>query len=395
MTKIAYFDCSSGVSGDMIVGALLDAGCDFGLLLSELAKLNIADYSMRSEKVLRGGISATKFTVIGGEKSPPRRTLRDIYSIIDASAIEGAIKSEAKRIFLSIAEAEAKIHAKSAGEIHFHEIGAVDTIIDIAGALLGLKILGVRRVFCSSVNLGSGFVEFSHGRFPVPAPATVEILKNIPVYSTDSQYELATPTGAAVIAVLAERFGGIPRMKIEAAGYGAGARDLPAPNALRVFIGEAMDEFAPDAGVVSVIESNIDDMNPEIYDYAMGRLFDEGALDVYLTNIFMKKNRPAVKLTVISAPEYRDKLIEILFRETTTIGVRWRDEKRGTLQREVIVANTEFGAVRVKVARLGQAIVNAAPEYEDCRKIAEARGVSLKLVYNLASQAAAKFIARG
>lgn len=381
MSKIAYFDCFSGISGDMIVGALIDAGLSIDSLASELSKLGLDDYRLEVGKTTKKNIAATKFDVICKEQVSHRR-LRDLNHIIDDSRIEEGIKARTKNIFLKIAEAEAKIHNRPVEEIRFHEIGAVDTIIDVVGALTGLELLGVKEVYCSKLNVGSGFVEFSHGRFPVPAPAAAEILKGIPIYATNSNAELVTPTGAAIITGLTDKFGVMPEMKIESAGYGAGARDLDCPNVLRVFIGSPAGSSSFGEDAVYVIETNIDDMSPQIYDYVMERLFKNGALDVYLTDIAMKKNRPATKLTVLATPELKDKLTEIIFEETTSIGIRVREEKRTVLEREMKEINTEYGKIKIKVSMLNGRILNTAPEYEDCRRIASEKNVSLKQIYN-------------
>lgn len=384
MSRIAYFDCFSGISGDMIIGALLDAGLSFDDLQNELAKLNLAGYELKFEKVVKNHISGSKFDIISppslkGEKGASYRRLKNLNDIVDASGLDEDIKGTAKRIFLKIAEAEAKIHNQPIDKVHFHEIGAVDTIVDVLGALAGLRLLGIEKIYASTLNLGGGFVTFSHGTFPAPAPATAEILKGVPVFSTDVNAELVTPTGAAIISTIAETFGPLPAMTVERVGYGAGSRDLPHPNLLRVFIG-APAEPSLTADEVAVIETNIDDMNPQLYDHVMEKLFAAGALEVFLTTIIMKKNRPGVKVTVLARPQDQEQMLQILFEETTTIGLRLRQERRTILHREIKEVETKFGDVRFKFSSLGGKLINVTPEFEDCKEIARKTGLPLKVV---------------
>jgi len=377
--KTAYFDCFSGISGDMIIGALIDLGLDVNFLDKELKKLKIKNYKIKSRKIVKNGISATKFDVIvQNTKNTPTRNLKQINKIINNSKLNTQIKNKIKKIFLKIANAEAKVHNKSIDKVHFHEIGAIDTIVDIAGAVIGLEKLGIEKIYCSKLNVGTGFVKFSHGTFPVPAPATAEILKNIPVYNNDIEFELVTPTGAAIISTLADKFGKMPSIDVEKIGYGAGSKDLEQPNVLRVFLGEA-DEIENE--VINVIETNIDNMNPEIFPYVIERLMENKALDAYLTNIIMKKNRHAVKLTVLAGSEDTDKLLKIIFDETTTLGVRIYQASRKKLYREIKTVKTKYGKVRVKISKSGEKIENVMPEYEDCVKIARSRKIPLKKVY--------------
>ncbi len=380
MSKIAYFDCFSGISGDMLIAALLDAGLDLQAFESELRKLNLTHYEINTEKVMKQNIAATKFEV-SSQDVKVYRHLKNLYQIVDNSKLDKKITTSAKSIFLKIAEAEAKIHNQPIGKVHFHEIGAVDTIIDVVGALVGIKLLGIEKVYCSKLNVGSGFVKFSHGTFPVPAPATAEILKGVPVYSTDSKGELITPTGAAIITTLSDSFGKMPEMVTESIGYGAGTRELERPNVLRVFVGQPVQEDDSEHDNGFIIETNIDDMNPQFYDHVMDKLMRHGALDVYFTNIMMKKNRPAIKLTVLTSPKNEAKLTNIIFEETTTLGVRIRKDHRKTLQREIKEVETKFGKIKVKVAKLNGKIVNAKPEYDDCQRIAIEYKIPLKQVY--------------
>ncbi len=368
--KIAYFDCFSGISGDMILGALLDAGLDFELFQSELTKLNLPNYKLKQQRVSKQNLSATKFDVIDLEKKNYRH-LKDLNRIVEKSSFDEKLKTRAKEIFLKIAKAEAKIHNQSIEQVHFHEISAVDTIIDVVGALVGLKLLNIEKIQSSKLNVGSGFVEFSHGKWPVPAPATAEILKGVPVYSTDCKAELVTPTGAAIICTIADAFGDLPEMTTESIGYGAGTQDLEHPNVLRVFIGERITQAAFEQDIVSILETNIDDMNPQFYDHILEELLHNGALDVYLTNVSMKKNRPGIQLTVLTRPEDADKFAQFIFRSTTSIGVRIRQEKRKKLKRTSQEVDTKFGKVKFKISSLNGEVLNRTPEYEDCKRISK------------------------
>ncbi len=395
--KIAYLDCFSGISGDMLNGAILDAGVSLADIKKELARLSFADFDVHAEKVMRCNISATHFEVEdlehhhhhedehGEEENSHHhhhhghRHLADLQELIDRSALDLPLKDQAKEVFLRIAEAEAKVHGVPAEEVHFHEVGAVDTIIDVVGALAGLRLLGVQKVVCSPLNVGSGTVTFSHGTFPVPAPATIEILKGIPTYSTDSQAELVTPTGAAIAAVLAGGFGDMPAMRVERIGYGAGGRDLPRPNVLRILVGEA--ESAESEDQVTILETCLDDQSPQLTAFLAEELMAHGALDVYLIPVLMKKGRPGVQCTVLCEEGKQQALLSVLFRESTTLGVRIRRERRRILLREVKTVPTPYGPVRVKYSYCNGEAVNILPEYEDMKKIARQRGVPLKGIY--------------
>ena len=378
--KIAYFDCFSGISGDMILGALLDAGLDFELFQSELTKLNLPNYQLKQQRVSKQNLSATKFDVIDFEKKKYRH-LKDLNRIVEESGFDEKLKTRAKEIFLKIADAEAKIHNQSIEQVHFHEISGVDTIIDVVGGLVGLKLLNIEKIQSSKLNTGSGFVEFSHGKWPVPAPATAEILKGVPVYSTDCKAELVTPTGAAIICTIADAFGDLPEMTTESIGYGAGTQDLEHPNVLRVFIGERKTQAAIEQDTVSILETNIDDMNPQFYDNILEELLQNGALDVCLTNVSMKKNRPGIQFTVLARPEDEDKIAQIIFRNTTSIGVRIRQEKRKKLKRTIQEVDTKFGKVKFKISNLNGEVLNRTPEYEDCKRISNEQNIPLKVIY--------------
>lgn len=384
--KVIYFDCFAGIAGDMTLGALVDAGLNLDDLKKELAKLNLTGYEITSERVFKNGIGGTQVNV-KIEEQKAHRHLKDIYEIIDGSGLGDDIKTKSKKIFERLAVAEAKIHGTTIEKIHFHEVGAVDAIIDIVGSVTGLHLLGIERVYASKIHLGRGFVNCQHGKIPVPAPATVELLTGVPVYSTGIERELTTPTGAAIVTTLAESFGDMPEMDIEMTGYGGGTGLLEIPNFLRVIIGETADGDY-DTDTVTVIETNIDDMNPELYDYVTGKLIRHGALDVYTMPVYMKKNRPGVLLSVFCAPEKVDELTAIMFAETTTIGVRMHGVSRRKLKREIVAVETEYGAVRVKISRVGGKKVNAAPEYEDCKKIAIDKDIPLKQIYDAAAKAA-------
>ncbi|MDA0989790.1 MAG: nickel pincer cofactor biosynthesis protein LarC [Verrucomicrobia bacterium] len=381
MAQIAYCDCFSGISGDMLLGALLDAGLPIDALRTELAKLGIKSFDIQSHKSKRKHLACTRFEVLdaGGQ---PLRHLSDLNGIVASADLPESVKTSASNIFMRIAKAEAAVHGTSLDSVHFHEIGAIDTIVDVVGALMGLRLMGVDVVHCSPLNVGTGMVEFSHGKWPVPAPATAEILKGIPTYSTDSQAELVTPTGAAIIAELATTFGPPPAMRVSQIGYGGGQRDLERPNVVRVMIGTSDDVGPQDE--ISVLETNIDDMNPEILGWVMERLFAAGALDVYSLPIGMKKNRPGHLLSVMTRPEDAQRLAAIILRETTSLGVRMRREKRIMLARQTASVDTRFGPVLVKQALDGDRIIRQTPEYEDCRRLALEQGVALIDVYNAA-----------
>ncbi|HLF34158.1 MAG TPA: nickel pincer cofactor biosynthesis protein LarC [Cyclobacteriaceae bacterium] len=375
--RAAYFDCFSGISGDMIIGSLLDAGLDFSELEKEIGKLGLGTVRLKAAKTVKRNIASTKFDVIF-EDQKRHRHLKDLNAMVENSGIDEEIRDKAKSVFLKIALAESKIHNMPLDQVHFHEIGAVDTIVDVVGSIMGFKKLGIEKVFSSRLNVGSGFVTFSHGTFPVPAPATAEILKNIPTYSTGSVGELVTPTGAALIATLAHEFGDMPPIKVQDIGYGAGTKDFDHPNVLRVYIGEVTE--ATTFNEVFVIETNIDDMNPQWYDSIMDRLYGNGALEVFLTNIQMKKNRPGIKLTLLSDIENKERLIKIILTETTSIGVRVRRETREILKREIKTFNTPYGPVKAKISYYEGEAINTKIEYDDLKRIAGETGRPIKKI---------------
>jgi uncharacterized protein (TIGR00299 family) protein len=383
-TMIAYFNCFSGISGDMILGALVDAGVPLEELKNRLALLSIRGYELRARKVKKAGIRATKVDVVikrsavSGQRSAKK--WKDIEKIIISSKLSDEIKQKGLSIFKRLFEAEAKVHGEKMHDVHLHELGAVDCIVDIFGTLTGLDILGIDTVYSSPVNVGSGTVKTEHGLLPVPAPATVQLLKRVPVYSTDILFELTTPTGAVLISSLAKRFSGIPEMKILKTGTGAGNKDFKAqPNVLTMIVGEhsaasgrGVLQYAPTiAEEVMIIETNIDDMNPQVYEYVVEKLFKAGALDVFLTQIIMKKGRPGIKLSVLCNEKEKEKLIDIILNETTSIGVRFYRTGRKTLSRVIKPVKTKYGRVDIKIAHLGDKRQKRSLEYEDCKRIAE------------------------
>ncbi|HEV2176624.1 MAG TPA: nickel pincer cofactor biosynthesis protein LarC [Terriglobia bacterium] len=390
--KIAYLDCSSGVSGDMFLGACLDAGLPVEQLQAELAKLRLGAYEFRTARVLRGGIAGmhVEIAVPGAQ---PERHLEDIAGLIRESVLGEPVKRRAIAMFTRLAEVEGKLHAKPANRVHFHEVGAVDAILDIVGAAVAVELLGISELICSPLNVGGGRVAAAHGSLPVPAPATAELLRGAPVYSSGVEAELVTPTGAVIVTTLASGFGPVPPMKLDRIGYGAGARDFPGwPNLVRLLAGDAASNPEPripnrDGDKVAVIEANVDDMSPQVYGYFVERALEAGALDVTCSPVQMKKNRPGLAISLMCAPEGAIALAEMLFQETTTIGVRVHEARRMCLEREVVTVETEHGPVRVKVARRAGKVVNVAPEYEDCQRLARKRSVPLKEVM-LAAQVA-------
>ncbi|MFZ2197606.1 MAG: nickel pincer cofactor biosynthesis protein LarC, partial [Thermodesulfovibrionales bacterium] len=357
--KIAYFDCFSGISGDMCLGALVDAGVSLKELEKGLRGIPVKGYELSSKKVRRSGLAATKVDVIIKGSSGPQhgnsqaRTWNDISKIIRTSRLPEGIRDKGHKIFRSLFEAEAEAHGEALGKIHLHELSSEDCIADIFGTLIGLSLLKIEAVYASPLNLGGGSVRTAHGILPVPAPATAVILKNTPVYSSDVPYELTTPTGAVILKSLSKGFGPMPCFKYEKSGVGAGSRDVKdRPNVLRIFIGE-MNGMTPDEAV-TVIETNIDDMNPQIYEYVIEELFRMGALDVYLTQIIMKKTRPAVKLSVLCDRDKREDLINTILKETTSIGVRYFETQRVTMDREIREFPSKYGKVRVKTSACGR-----------------------------------------
>lgn len=393
----AYLDGSSGISGDMFLGALLDAGFDAHRLLEELKKLSLGFYKLKRTRAPRGGIWGTRWEVeVAGEQ--PARKLADIEELIGKATLSDAVKSRALKIFRRLAAAEGKIHNQPPGEVHFHEVGAVDAIIDIVGACVGLEALEISELVSSPLNVGGGRVEAEHGSLPVPAPATAELLQGIPVYSSGVEGELVTPTGAAIISTLAASFGPLPSFKIERIGYGAGAKEFPKhANVARLFLGERLAAVKAETGrpgdeLVSIIEANLDDMSPQLYGYLVDQALAAGALDVTCSSVQMKKNRPGLQVTILTTPEKADALAQLVFEQTTTIGLRIYEARRKVLEREHVEVETPYGKVRMKVAKREGKVMNAAPEFDDCEKLAIEKAVSLKQVMMAAQVAYAKRI---
>jgi len=412
VSRVLYFDCFSGISGDMTLGALLDAGLPLGDLRTALGSLALGDVELRADKVLRTGVSATKFSVReGGTPNPgtlnpepgtpnpspvhAHRHLPKIFKMIDGSSLAPEGRERAKAMFQRLGEAEAAIHQMPIEKVHLHEVGALDSIIDIVGTVFAMEWAGADRIVCSPLNVGGGMVHAAHGVFPVPAPATVKLLGDAPVYSGAVQKELVTPTGALIATTYASSFGPIPAMKIERVGYGAGDRDDPVtPNVLRVFIGEETalgspkrDEREGGGDRVTVIECEIDDMNPQLFGVVMERLYAAGALEVFYIAVQMKKNRPGTLLTVVAPPALRTAMTDVIFRETTTIGLRHHDVDRECLERAIVPVETPIGTVRFKVASRDGRVLNATPEFEDCATIALAQNLPVKEVQAIAVKA--------
>jgi len=378
--KIAYLDCTSGVSGDMFAGALIDAGVGLKYLEQELARLPVEGYSVRKRRVRRCGIGAVKFDVVVTGEGQRARKWSDIRRIIESSGLDADIKERGLRVFRRLFDAEARVHRRRPENVHLHELGAVDCMIDIISVLVGLKRLGVDRVYSSPVNLGSGDVSTAHGILPVPAPATLELLEGVPVFSSGHAHEKTTPTGAALIAELVDGFGDIPHMKMTGYGYGAGTRDIEGePNAMRIILGQTLHGSPPEE--VYLVEANMDDMNPQFYRQVMDHLMENGALDVFMTSIMMKKQRPGIKLSVITPEDRLDRMVDLILRETTSIGVRFAKWGRAVLERESVKLKTRFGQVVFKKVYDVDGIIRIYPEYEECRRIAEKKGLPVRQVH--------------
>jgi uncharacterized protein (TIGR00299 family) protein len=392
--KTLYFDCFAGASGDMILGAAIAAGVEPELLKQQLSLLRVKGYAIDFETVDRSGISATCARVQTAHEHAHRH-LSDILKIIYNSELSAGVKERAARIFSRLAEAEARVHNEPVEKVHFHEVGGLDAIIDVVGAAICFELLGIERFVSSPLHVGSGTVDMDHGRFPVPPPAVAELLKGVPFYSTDIVGELVTPTGAAIITTVCTGYGPIPKMKLEQAGYGAGTRQYEKfPNALRILIGEDYSSTSMSGEPESLegqrlwmIETNMDDISPQILGHVMERAFELGALDCYFTSVQMKKNRPGVLLSILCRSDERSTLSELLFSETTTLGVRAYEVERRALQRRIVTVETQYGPIDVKVAQLNGHIIKEMPEYEQCRQAARAADVPLRLVEEAARTA--------
>ncbi len=394
--KTAYFDCFSGAGGDMIVAALIDAGANADAIRDGFASLGLDGYALSIERISKQGFAATRFHVeLDKQADQPHRHLATITDILDRSTLPLTVKQKATRIFQRLAEAEAKVHGTSVEEVHFHEVGAVDAILDVVGAVLALELLGVERVVCSPIPTGSGTVTCEHGVMPVPAPAAAELLKGIPIASCDEVGEMTTPTAAAVLTTLANDFGPLPNVTLSDIGYGAGTREgRTRPNLLRVLLGEAADHDEADADEITVLETNLDDASPELVGHCTERLLDEGALDVYAVPIHMKKSRSGVVLTVLCQHHQVPAMERILFAETTTFGIRRHSVTRTKMQRRHEAVTTPFGQVRMKVGTRG-GVETVSPEYEDCKAAAAKHGVPLRDVIAAANAAWAGRTKRG
>jgi uncharacterized protein (TIGR00299 family) protein len=386
--KIAYFDCFSGVSGDMILGALIDAGLDVETLRQNLDGLHLSEYELEVSRTQKGAMEATDVQVVV-HNDVPERKLADIEGVIGGSDLPEDIKQASAAIFRRLIGIEATIHGADPEDVHLHEVGATDAIVDVVGSLLGLKLLGVEKVYASRLPLGHGFVRCAHGLLPLPAPATMELLRGVPVIHLDVEGELVTPTGAAILTGVVEGFGPFPEMTVDTVGYGAGKSDFEFPNLLRILVGSTTQKTARPTEQVALLETNLDDMNPELFDHIMQTLFEAGALDVFLQAFQGKKNRPGVLLSVLCHPHQVQHFSTIIFAETTTLGIRYKTMDRLYLDRETAWVETPHGQLRIKVARMGGEVVNLSPEYEDCRRLALESGKPLKEVY-AAAEAAAK-----
>jgi len=382
MKRIAYFDCFAGISGDMILGAMVDSGLPLDTLKNELAKLKVTGWNLSAEKVIRRGMTGTQVHVITEEVSHHRH-LADITTIISESSLSAAVKERTLGIFSLLADAEAAVHGISREKVHFHEVGALDAIIDITGAAIAFEALKIDEVSVSPLNTGSGTVRSAHGLLPVPAPATSILLEGFDIYSSGIQTELVTPTGAAIIRSFCQKSSFLPNITLESTGYGSGSKDLEVANLLRLFIG-SRQELHDETETVIQLETNIDDSSPEITAYLMQRLFEAGALDVFITPIIMKKNRPGHLLAAIVSPEKEETMTHIIFRESSSSGIRRFQRERYTLPRELQSVETPFGSIAVKIHRLGEEVITISPEFEDCRKTAEETGNPLQSVYNAA-----------
>ena len=376
--KVAYFDCFAGISGDMTLGALVDAGLSFAALKSELDKLSVREFTLSQRRVEKHGIAGTKIDV-NAREGHVHRHLKDVLEIINNSAISASAKEKAARVFQKLAEAEAKIHGTTIEAVHFHEVGAVDAIVDVVGAIIGLELLEIEAIYASKFRFGSGHTRGAHGAMPVPVPAVVEMTKGFPAERTDIPYELVTPTGAALLTALASNIGETIQLRTESTGYGAGTRDVEqVPNLLRVEIGELVAD--PRTDTLVLLETNIDDMTPEIYGYLIDRLLEAGARDAFLTPVIMKKGRPGIQLTVLADPNKETELTELIFSETTTLGIRRLPVQRHILERRTDTVQTPYGPIRVKIADIGGK-QRITPEYDDCARIAREKQVPILDVY--------------
>lgn len=387
--KTLFIDGFAGVSGDMLLGALIDAGADAANIRTQLSTMPLTGYSLTTAKVVKNGISATK-VYIDSEETGQHRHLRDILHLLDSSSLSARVRERSSRVFGALAAAEAKVHNIPVERVHFHEVGSVDSVIDIVGSVLALELLGVEDIVCSPLPLGSGFVRCAHGILPLPAPAAVELLAGVPVTPCSITGETVTPTGAALVKTLSREFGRQPPMVIERVGYGAGTADREAPNVVRVILGTATEQRYSKQASLWVVETNIDDMNPEFFPYIMDRCLSAGAVDIYVTPVLMKKGRPGHLLSVLCPAEPLETVADILLRESSSLGVRYYPVDRRKLLREIIPVDTRYGVINIKVGRHPDtgAVLNLAPEWEDCKEAAQGGDIPVKTVYDAAKTAA-------
>jgi uncharacterized protein (TIGR00299 family) protein len=380
--KLAYFDCPSGAAGDMIMGALVDAGAPFESLRAEIDKLGLHGWRLVRREVRKGAFRALKVDVEIDAGHHPHRSLADIVAILDGSTLDRAIRDRARRIFARLAEAEARVHGTTVEAVRFHDVGAVDAIIDVTGSVVALALLGIEEIHVSALPLGGGCVTGAHGRIPIPAPGTVELLRGFPVVDTGVAAELVTPTGAAILTTLASGAGRMPAMRLRGVGYGAGTRDFDVPNIVRCFVGEA--EAAACEEAITQMETTIDDMSPQLYEPLMERLLEAGALDVFLTPVVMKRSRPGVVVTVLCATDAVQQLCRIVFEESSTIGVRWSEWRRARLARTMVTLPTAYGPIAFKVSRLGDRVLTVTPEFSDVARIARDQALPVREVLDQA-----------
>jgi len=376
--RIAYFDCPSGAAGDMIMGALVDAGAPFDTLRAELAKLPLGGWQLVQREVLKGAFRAVKVDVEIDAHEHHHRSLGDILAILGRSTLDPAIKDKASRIFRRLAEAEARVHATTPEAVRFHDVGAVDAIIDVTGSVTALALLGIGEIYISALPLGGGIATGAHGKMPVPAPGTAELLRGFPVVDTGVKAELVTPTGAAILTTLARTSGRMPAMTVTSVGYGAGTWDLEVPNVIRCFVGDSAASASEET--IAQVETTIDDMSPQLYEPLMERLLEAGALDVFLTPVVMKRSRPGVVVTALCPPELVAELSRVLFEESSTIGVRWSEWRRTRLAREMVTLPTAYGPVPFKVSRQGDRIMTITPEFSEVARIARDKALPVREV---------------
>jgi uncharacterized protein (TIGR00299 family) protein len=390
--KTLYFDCFSGASGNMILGALFGLGVTKDQITAELRKLSIPDFEIRLQNVDRSGIASLHAEVIVPSEHTHRH-LTDILGIIQKAELSERVKNWSAGIFTSLAEAEAKVHGIAVEKVHFHEVGGLDAIIDVVGSCIGFELLGVERFICSRINVGSGFIEMEHGKFPVPPPAVAELLRDVPIYSTEVAGELITPTGAAIISTLCDSYGAIPQLTVEYVSYGAGTRTYERfPNVLRLMLGTIDEVKAGDNDSLVLLETNLDDLSPQVLGYVMERAFELKALDCWFTPIQMKKNRPATMISILCRPPDKATLSELLYSETTTLGIRVRNVERECISREVVKVSTAFGNIDVKIARYDGRVVNAMPEYDQVRAAAMSAKAPFRIVSDAAIAALKKLV---